>query len=95
MVSEGADCQFSSKPPTGAYPDYYEKIVCHINMVSGAAQAIDPHATAKTFPVAVASAEESMFRYHDAASSRPRISAVAEKLAIPKVAIVGLIHMAL
>jgi len=91
-LAEGvvADCQFSSKPPTGAYADYYEKIVSYINMVSGAAQAIDPHATAKTFPVAAASAEESVFRYHDAASSRARISAVTEKLAIPKVAIVGL-----
>jgi hypothetical protein len=91
-LAEGmvANCQFSSKPPTGAYTDYYEKIVSYINMVSGAAQAIDPQATAKTFPVAATSAEESVFRYHDAASSRARISAVTEKLAIPRVAIVGL-----
>jgi hypothetical protein len=85
-----AQCQFSSKPPTGAYADYYEKISSYVNMVSGAAQAIDPHATAKTFPVAPTTAEESVFRYHDAASSRARISAVTEKLAMPKVAIVGL-----
>jgi hypothetical protein len=85
-----AQCQFSSKPPTGAYTDYYEKISAYINMVSGAAQAIDPQATAKTFPVTPATAEESVFRYHDAASSRARISAVTQKLAMPKIAIVGL-----
>lgn len=91
-LAEGvvAACQFSSKPPTGAYTDYYEKIVAYVNMVCGAAQAIDPQATAKTFPVVAASAEESVFRYHDAASSRARISAVTEKLAIARVGIVGL-----
>ena len=91
-LAEGvvADCEFSSKPPSGAYTDYYDKIVSYINMVSGAAQAIDAYATARTYPVAAVSAEESVFRYHDAASSRARISAVTEKLAIPSVAIVGL-----
>jgi hypothetical protein len=85
-----ANCQFSAKPTTGAYADYYEKISSYVNMVSGAAQAIDPEATAKTFRVVTATAEESVFRYHDAASSRARISAVSYKLAISKVAIVGL-----
>jgi hypothetical protein len=85
-----AQCRFSSKPPAGAYTNYYEKISAYINMVSGAAQAIDPNATAKTFPVVAASSEESVFRYHDAASSRARISAVTQKLAMPTVAIVGL-----
>jgi hypothetical protein len=91
-LAEGvvANCQFSSKPHTGAYTDYYEKIVSYINMVSGAAQAIAPQATAKTFPVTPATAEESVFRYHDAASSRARISAITQKLAMPRVAIVGL-----
>ena len=56
-----ADCQFSSKPPSGAYTDYYEKIVSYINMVSGAAQAIDPHATARTFPVAAVSPRNRCF----------------------------------
>jgi ThiF family len=91
-LAEGlvADCQFSSKPASGAYTDYYEKVVSYINMVSGPAQAIDAHATPRTFPVAAVSVGESVFRYHDAASSRARISAVTEKLAIPSVAIVGL-----
>jgi hypothetical protein len=91
-LAEGvvADCQFSSKPPSGAYTDYHEKIVSYVDMVSGAAQAIDPQVTAKTFPVVAASDEESVFRYHDAASSRARISFVTDKLASPKVAIVGL-----
>ena len=85
-----ADCMFSSKPPVGYYSDYYAKITTYVNMVSGRAQAIDPTATAKTFPVVQTAEEESVFRYLDSASSRARISLITSKLAISKVAIVGL-----
>jgi len=91
QVAEGliADCVFSSKPPEG-YPDYHAKITGYVNMVSGWAQAIDPTATAKTFPVVPASEEESVFRYLDSASSRAGISLLTSKLALSKVAIIGL-----
>jgi len=91
QVAEGliADCIFSSKPPEG-YPDYHAKITTYANMVTGWAQAIDPTVTAKTFPVVPASEEESVFRYLDTASSRAGISLVTSKLALAKVAIVGL-----
>ena len=90
-LAEGltADCTFSSKPPDG-YADYYAKTTAYLNMVSGWAEAIDPSATAKTFPVVQAGEEDSVFRYLDSASSRARISSIASRLAIPKVAIVGL-----
>jgi len=84
-----ADCVFSSKPPEG-YPDYHAKITAYVNMVSGWAQAIDSAVTAKIFPVVPASEEDSVFRYLDTASSRAQISHLTSKLALTKVAIVGL-----
>ena len=91
QVADGltADCRFSSKPP-GGYPDYYAKITAYVNMLSGWAQAIEPSATAKTFPVVPVGQEESVFRYLDTASSRAGISLLTNKLALAKVAIVGL-----
>lgn len=80
---------FSSKP-TGGYQDYYEKMTTYVNMLAGAAQAIDPTATATTFPVIEATEEESVFRYIDTASSRAEIGAISEKLELGSVAIVGL-----
>jgi hypothetical protein len=79
---------FSSKPPEG-YPDYYAKMTAYANMVSGWAQAIDPNVTARSLlPVKMAE-DESVFRYLDSASSRAQISLITGKLALPKVAIVG------
>jgi ThiF family len=88
QVAEGlvADCTFSSKPLVG----YYAKITSYVNMLSGPAQVIDPTATARTFPVVKAAEEDSVFRHLDSASSRARISSITSKLALPKVAIVGL-----
>jgi hypothetical protein len=85
-----ADCMLSSKPLTGSYPDYYAKITAYVDMVSGWAQAIDPAATARTFPPISTSEGESVFSYHDSASSRAHIGAATEKLALKSVAIVGL-----
>jgi hypothetical protein len=92
QVAEGltADCTFSSKPPVGYYADYYAKVTSYVTMLSGPVQVIDPTATARTFPVVPAGEEESVFRYLDSASSRARISSITGKLALPKVAIVGL-----
>ena len=83
------DHQFSSKPP-GGYPDYYEKMVTYENIISGPAQTIDPYVTARTFSVMEARDEDSVFKYTDTASSRAGTGAVAEKLAVGAVAIVGL-----
>jgi ThiF family len=92
QVAEGlvADCTFSSKPLVGHYADYYAKITSYVNILSGPAQVIDPTATARTFPVMQVAGEDSVFRYLDSASSRARISSITGKLALPKVAIVGL-----
>lgn len=91
QLAEGlvAACTFSAKPPQG-YADYFEKMTTYVNLLAGHAQVIDPTATARTFPPVRTTEDESVFRYLDAASGRARISGITEKLALPKVAIIGL-----
>jgi len=81
--------QFSSKPPGGRYPSYYEKMTTYVALIQNQAQAIDPTASAKTFRV-VEAEEESVFNYEDTASSRANIAAITAKLRAHKLAIVGL-----
>lgn len=82
--------RFSNKPESG-FPDYYSKMKSYITIISNEAKAIDPTATPCTFKVIVPSEEaNSVFKYYDSASSRANIIAVSEKLAMEKVAIVGL-----
>jgi len=84
-----ASHSFSNKPAAG-YADHYSKMTRYIEIIEAHAQALDPLATARTFrPVAV-SQEESVFAYLDTASSRAGITALAERLASQRVAIVGL-----
>ena len=75
---------------TDGYDNYYDKIVTYVNLIESQAQAIDPTATAKTFRIIPTSKEQSPFKYFDTATSRAGIGAVSEKLAMPKVGIVGL-----
>jgi hypothetical protein len=88
------DCMLSRKPIENgqirAYRDYYEKVTVYIDLVSEAALAIDPSATAITHPVIPDDDEESVFNYIDTASSRAGITVISQKLKIDKVAIVGL-----
>lgn len=81
---------FSSKPISGSYQDYYEKMTTYVAIISSPAQSINPSVTAKTFPVIETSEEESVFKYLDTASSRAGINAVTKKLELGKVGIVGL-----
>jgi hypothetical protein len=84
-----ADCRFSSKPPDG-YPDYYAKMTAYANMVSGFAQVIDPAVSARSLMPVTMTEDQTVFRYLDSASSRARISLITGKLALPRLAIVGL-----
>jgi len=80
---------FSSKPvPPARYENYYEKMTTYAAALSGHAEVINPSATARTFRL-VESSDNDVFRYHDTASSRAGISALAEKLRVGSVAIVG------
>lgn len=84
-------CSFSSKPLGGlGYSDYHQKMTTYIRMISEAARALEPEATARTFPVIRDEADELVFNYIDTASSRAGIAALTDKLKIGKVAIVGL-----
>jgi molybdopterin/thiamine biosynthesis adenylyltransferase len=82
--------RFSNKPQ-GGFPDYYSKMKSYINIISNEAKAINPSTTPCSGRVVVpAEKENSVFKYHDSASSRANIIAVSEKLAMERVAIVGL-----
>jgi len=85
-----AGYMFSSKPTSGAYADYYAKMTTYITILSSHAQAIDPGATAQTYRPISDDGEDAVFNYLDTASSRAGISVMAAKLAVPRVAIVGL-----
>lgn len=81
---------FSSKPLSGSYKDYYEKMTTYIAIISSPAQSLDPRMTAKTFPVIESEEEELVFNYCDTASSRAGINTITRKLELGKIAIVGL-----
>ncbi|MGZ8873833.1 MAG: ThiF family adenylyltransferase [Halobacteriota archaeon] len=90
-LCEGLDVhhRFSCKPLEG-YSDYYEKMTRYVEIISNHAKAIDPSVNACTFKPIKALEEDSVFFYTDSASSRAGIACLAKKLAMNKVAIVGL-----
>lgn len=85
-----ACCRLSLKPGGRMPVDYYEKFSNYVRVLSGYARGIDVGATHKNYPVRQTSPDESVFRYHDAATSRSGLSAVTGKLRLDRVAIVGL-----
>ncbi|WP_136796028.1 ThiF family adenylyltransferase [Desulfosediminicola ganghwensis] len=82
--------RFSCKPPVGYYEDYFEKMTRYEEIISAQARAIDATVTARTFKPVLASEEDSVFCYRDSASSRVGIGGLAKKLAVERVALVGL-----
>ena len=89
---EGFEVQhrFSCKINGVIYPDYYSKMKNYIDIISNEAKVIEPTATACTHNVIASVEEDFVFRYHDSASSRADILALSAKLAMDKVAIIGL-----
>jgi uncharacterized protein DUF6791/ThiF family protein len=85
-----ACCRLSLKPGGRMPVDYYEKFSNYVRVLSGYARGIDAGATHKNYPVRQTSPDESVFRYHDAATSRSGLSAVTGKLRLDRVAIIGL-----
>jgi molybdopterin/thiamine biosynthesis adenylyltransferase len=90
-----ADCQLSRKrllngvltPPR----DYYEKMTTYADYLETWARRVDPMATARVYrPMRAAPDDDSVFEYFDSASSRAQLSHLAERLALQRVAIVGL-----
>lgn len=81
---------FSHKPRSGAYLDYYEKVVTYARVISDQAKVIDATADAKTFKVIEPIEEGSIFQYEDTASSRAGIQRITSRLKAQRIAIVGL-----
>jgi ThiF family len=83
---------FSAKPkPDDSYPDYYAQVTTYVAIISGPARRIDSTVTAKTFPfIELEKESDEPFNYIDTASSRAEIFAVTKKLALRKIAIIGL-----
>lgn len=85
--------RFSSKPDqfnaTG-YPDHYEKVSYYVRMIQNPAKTIDRDADARNGRVTETQPHQSVFRYPDMASARASIVAISAKLAVERVAIVGL-----
>lgn len=80
---------FSHKPAAG-YLDYFAKMTTYAYLLTSRAQAIDSTVSAQTYPPLTDDADDSPLVYLDTASSRAGITAVTSKLAVPKVAIIGL-----
>jgi hypothetical protein len=81
---------FSQKPARGYYLDYHEKMAHYANMLSAQAQILDPEISLRVRRVKEPEPEDDTpFNYLDTASSRVDISAVAQKLALEQIAIVG------
>ena len=85
-----AACSSSMKAHGSGYTNYYDKVVAYAGLIVGHAQAIDPTAIPTTFKPVVSDETDSVFKYLDTNSSRAGITALAEKISLPKVAIVGL-----
>ncbi len=84
------DHHFSSKPVSGRYADYHEKMTTYAAILSNEAAAIEPDVTPRTFRVIEAADDCGPFRYLDTASSRAGIGATARKLKQEIVGIIGL-----
>ncbi len=85
-----AQHRFSNKPGQNNYPDYYSKMRSYIDIISNEAKVIDPSVDVRTYKVIPPVEDDSVFHYHDLASIRADILAIAGKLAMDKLAIVGL-----
>lgn len=84
-----AKFSFSHKRDGRDYMDYHEKMTTYILAIEGPAKAIDPGVTARTRKPIKLADDDSVFVYMDTASSKGNIIAISEKLALPKIAIVG------
>ena len=83
------DHALSAKPIEGKYPNFYEKVKRHAEIICGPAKTIDPNAKPEVFPVIETSEAESVFKYADTASSRAGIAIASAKLELGKIGIVG------
>ncbi|MDH7972515.1 ThiF family adenylyltransferase [Sphingomonas sp. AR_OL41] len=85
------DHYFSSKPEgTGRYESFYDKIVAYEGHLGRPARSHDATANARTGRKVVTTEDSGPFQYPDTASARYGVGAVSGKLALGRVAIIGL-----
>lgn len=80
---------FSSKPKSGNYPDYYEKVRTYAGILCSQAQVLEPSVTARPGRVRN-TITKSVLNYPDSNSARAKIEVLNEKFYDQKIAIVGL-----
>lgn len=82
---------FSNKPDgfTG-YADHYLQLMHYVNLIVDQVQPLQPGANAKTGQAPVVYDPDSVFCYPDSASARGQYLVTSERLALGKVAIIGL-----
>lgn len=72
------------------YTNFYEKVTTYVWLLANPAMSIDSSADPRTSPPYETTEEESVFCYHDTASSRAGIGAITAKLEGQRIAIIGL-----
>lgn len=80
----------SQKAHGREYDNFYDKVVAYARLVIAHAQAIDPGAVPTTFRPVITDESDSVFKYLDTNASRAGVTALAEKVALPSVGIIGL-----
>lgn len=82
---------FSNKPDgVTSFPDHYCQLIHYVNLIVDQVQPLQPEATAKTRQTPVIYETDSVFRYPDSASARGQYLPTSERLALGKIAIIGL-----
>jgi len=79
---------FSNKPLKG-FENYYDLVTSYIRIISSHAESLEPNATART-GVVTSREENDAFNYLDTHSARCEITAISDKLAVQRIAIIGL-----
>jgi hypothetical protein len=85
-----ASFRFSAKPQPGNYENYTKKVQTYVALITAHAIQLDPSVTALTRRVVEPEDDNSPFHYMDTASARAEINMITAKLAVERIAIVGL-----
>lgn len=85
------DNQFSNKPDgVTAFSDHGTKLRHYADILTSQARGVDPKADARTHRIVQTAEGTSPFKYDDAASALSNTLAISDKLALKRVAIIGL-----
>ncbi len=85
------DHYFSNKPDgASGFTNHYDKMIHYLTLLQAQARVLEPNATAQTWRAIAKADEQSVFKYADTSSARSETLAVSRRLAMKRVAIVGL-----